>query len=212
MTLKRIAAIGDIHAEDELLEKAIAFCREQVDRIVSVGDIVDGSGDVNRCCALLRENKISAVRGNHERWLLNNEMRLFADVHYPEDIEKENLQWLRQLPATLLLQSLRGSVLLCHGLGENDMKTLLPDEEGYALSSNEDLNKLLRESQYRYVIKGHSHRRMVRRLEDVTFINAGTLLQKHGPGFCIIDFRLQQVQFFDFVNFEIKSRDSIRLP
>ena len=74
MTLKRIAAIGDIHAEDELLEKAINFCREQVDQIVSVGDIVDGSGDVNRCCAILRENDIPAVRGNHERWLLNNEM------------------------------------------------------------------------------------------------------------------------------------------
>jgi predicted phosphodiesterase len=119
MTVKRIAAIGDIHAEDELLEGAINFCREQVELIVSVGDIVDGSGDVNRCCALLRENKIPAVRGNHERWLLKNEMRLFADVHYPEDIEKDNLQWLRRLPSTLVFQTVRGSVLLCHGLGEN---------------------------------------------------------------------------------------------
>lgn len=210
--LTRIAAIGDIHAEDELLEKAINFCRAQVDLIVCVGDIVDGSGDVNRCCALLRENKIPAVRGNHERWLLKNEMRLFADVHYLEDIEKDNLQWLRRLPSTLVFQAPRGSVLLCHGLGENDMKTLLPDESGYAISTNDELNKLLRESQYRYVIKGHSHRRMVRRLDDVTFINAGTLLQKHGPGFCIIDFRRQQVQFFDFINFEITPRDPIRLP
>jgi len=92
------------------------------------------------------------------------------------------------------------------------MKTLLPDENGYALTSNEELNKLLRESQHRYVIKGHSHRRMVRRVEDVTFINAGTLLQKHGPGFCIIDFRKQQVQFFDFINSEITTRDAVRLP
>ncbi|MBX9569085.1 MAG: metallophosphatase family protein [Candidatus Obscuribacterales bacterium] len=212
MTLKRIAAIGDIHAEDELLEKAIDFCRSQVDQIVTVGDIVDGTGDVNRCCVLLRENKIPAVKGNHERWLLNNEMRLFADVHYLEDIEKENLQWLRRLPSTLVLQAMSGKALLCHGLGENDMKTLLPDENGYALSSNEELNKLLRDCEYRYVIKGHSHRRMVRRLEGVTFINAGTLLQKHGPGFCIIDFRKQQVQFFDFINFEITPRDAIRLP
>ena len=212
MTLKRIAAIGDIHAEDELLAKAIAFCDKQVDLTVSVGDIVDGSGDVNRCCTLLRENKIPAVRGNHERWLLNNEMRLFADVHYPEDIEKSNLQWLRRLPSTLVFQALRGSVLLCHGLGENDMKTLLPDETGYALSSNEELSKLLSDSQYRYVIKGHSHRRMVRRIDEVTFINAGTLLQKHGPGFCIIDFRKQQVQFFDFIDFEVTPRDPIRLP
>lgn len=212
MPLKRIAAIGDIHAEDELLEKAIVFSSGKVDLIVSVGDIVDGSGNVNRCCTLLREHKIPAVKGNHERWLLNNEMRLFAEVHYPEDIEKENLKWLRRLPSTLVFQTLRGTALLCHGLGENDMKTLLPDESGYALSANEDLNKLLRESLYRYVIKGHSHRRMVRRLDDVTFINAGTLLQKHGPGFCIIDFGKQQVQFFDFINFEITPREAIRLP
>lgn len=195
-----------------MLDQAITFCDKQVDLIVSVGDIVDGSGDANRCCALLREKKIPAVRGNHERWLLKNEMRLFAEVHYLEDIEKDNLEWLRRLPSTLVFQSVRGSVLLCHGLGENDMKTLLPDETGYALSSNEELNKLLRDSQYRYVIKGHSHRRMVRRLDDMTFINAGTLLQKHGPGFCIIDFGKQRVQFFDFVNFEITPQDAIRLP
>lgn len=210
--LKRIAAIGDIHAEDELLDKAINFCRPQVEQIVSVGDIVDGSGDVNRCVALLRENNIPAVRGNHERWLLNNEMRLFADVHYQEDIEKENLQWLRRVPPTRVLESVRGNVLLCHGLGENDMKTLLPGDEGYALTSNEALEKLLYECDYRYVIKGHSHRRMVRRIDDVTFVNAGTLLQKHGPGFCIIDFGKQQVLFFDFINFEIVPRDPIRLP
>jgi predicted phosphodiesterase len=92
------------------------------------------------------------------------------------------------------------------------MKTLLPDETGYAHSSNEELNRLLNESEYRYVIKGHSHRRMVRRLDDVTFINAGTLLQKHGPGFCIIDFKKQQVQFFDFINLEIDPRDPITMP
>jgi len=209
--LKHIAAIGDVHAEDELLDRALEFCRERVESTFCVGDIVDGSGDVNRCCKLLRENNVSSVRGNHERWLLKNEMRLFADVHYPEDIEKENLQWLRRLPSTLVFQSVRGSVLLCHGMGEDDMKTLLPTDRDHALSSNKELTKILRENKYRYVIKGHSHRRMVRRIDDVTFINAGTLLQKHGPGFCIIDFGQQKVQFFDFINFEITPREPFRL-
>ena len=47
----RIGIIGDIHAEDTHLDLALAFLNEQaVDVIICTGDIVDGNGDVDRCC------------------------------------------------------------------------------------------------------------------------------------------------------------------
>lgn len=75
--LKRIAAIGDIHAEDARLERALAhMAAVEVDAILAVGDIVDGPGDVNRCCEMLQARGVHVVRGNHDRWLANNEMRV----------------------------------------------------------------------------------------------------------------------------------------
>ncbi|WP_084555209.1 metallophosphoesterase family protein [[Phormidium ambiguum] IAM M-71] len=52
--LNIIGVIGDIHAEDKLLEKAVNFLKSKnVEKIVCVGDIVDGLGDVNECCNTL---------------------------------------------------------------------------------------------------------------------------------------------------------------
>jgi predicted phosphodiesterase len=64
--IKRLGAIGDIHAEDRLLLKAIEFLKTQnVDGIVSVGDIADGIGCINTCCDLLQAEKVITVAGNH---------------------------------------------------------------------------------------------------------------------------------------------------
>src|SRR3954471_21755332 len=69
--LTRFAAIGDVHVEDVRLAAVLTHVQEQnVDAILSVGDIVDGPGDVDRTVALLRKHGVYAVRGNHDRWLV----------------------------------------------------------------------------------------------------------------------------------------------
>ena len=45
---------------------------QDVEAVLSVGDIVDGAGDHDRCCALLRAHAAIVVRGNHERAMLAN--------------------------------------------------------------------------------------------------------------------------------------------
>jgi predicted phosphodiesterase len=188
MHLQRIALLGDIHAEDAHLALALERVRDSVDAVLCVGDIVDGAGDVNRCCELLREHDVQTVRGNHDRWLFNNEMRVLADAHAVTDLSPSHAEWLSSVPTVLDFTTPHGKLLLCHGLGANDMKTLLPDDTGYALQCNEAVERLLSESDYRYVLSGHSHRRMVRRIDNVTFVNAGTLRRMNDPCFCVIDF------------------------
>ncbi|MFZ4735348.1 MAG: hypothetical protein ACOYM9_05365, partial [Bradymonadia bacterium] len=47
---QRLGLLGDIHAEDHRPTTALAVFREEgVGAILAVGDIVDGSGDVDRC-------------------------------------------------------------------------------------------------------------------------------------------------------------------
>jgi 3',5'-cyclic AMP phosphodiesterase CpdA len=42
--------------------------------------MVDGKGNIDRCCDILIEEKVITVLGNHDRWLLNNEMRSLEKV------------------------------------------------------------------------------------------------------------------------------------
>lgn len=199
MNLTTVAVLGDIHTEDALLEQALAFVRPRVDTIFAVGDIVDGFGDVNRCCDLLRTNDVQVVRGNHERWLLDEEMRILNDANQRADLRSDLIAWLNELPTTITFETQDGPLLLCHGLGEDDMARLLPDDSGYSIQSNAPLEKLICEMNVRYVICGHTHQRMVRRIDNVTFLNAGTLKQQQEPCFFIADFIKREVQFFDMV-------------
>ena len=48
--VRRIGLIGDIHAEDQLLERALELLAGRaLDAILATGDIADGAGSVNRC-------------------------------------------------------------------------------------------------------------------------------------------------------------------
>jgi hypothetical protein len=52
--LRRFAVLGDLHAEDARLERVLTWLSgQQVEALLSVGDIVDGAGSLDRCCELL---------------------------------------------------------------------------------------------------------------------------------------------------------------
>jgi predicted phosphodiesterase len=198
--LNIIGAIGDIHTEEQLLEKTVDFLQSQnVDRILSVGDIVDGLGDANKCCDILRHAEILAVAGNHDRWLLNNQLRDLKKATQPDSLSVTSHSFLSSLPVTREFATPDGLALLCHGLGENDMVRLNPDDYGYAIEANTDLQNLIRDGKYRYVINGHTNYKMVRHFGNLTIINAGTLKRGHEQGFLVINFVEQFVQFYKFL-------------
>lgn len=163
--------------------------------MLCVGDIVEGPGDAARTLGLLREHEVECVRGNHDRWYLRGTMRDLPDATGFDALAEDARAWIEALPTTRSYATPRGPLLLCHGLGSDDMATVRPDDEGYALSSNGALGDLLASTRHRWIVSGHSHRRMVRRFEDVTFINAGTLFREHDPCFAVIDFDAGALEF-----------------
>jgi putative phosphoesterase len=199
MRLKRIGIIGDVHAEAARLEAALLFLTTaQVERILCVGDIVDGPGSVDRCCELLQQTEVAVVRGNHDRWLVQDTMRNLPEATQLVDINEEFLTFIKSLLSTQAFETVAGRLLLCHGMGDNDMQRLTPDDYGYALEFKDELHALIRNREFKFVISGHTHRRMVRRFEHLTVINAGTLYDGHSPCIAIADFNAGYVQFYDF--------------
>jgi len=122
-------------------------------------------------------------------------MRDLPEATALSDLDRQSRSFLEQLPATRRLETGSGSVLLCHGLGESDMACVKPDDYGYSLETNDALTKLLVGGE-RLVMNGHTHRRMVRRIDQLTIVNAGTLCRDWDPCFALVDLVAKRVDFF----------------
>lgn len=196
--IKRVGVIGDVHCEEQALEAALEHLASlHPERVLCVGDIVDGPGNPNRCCELLCESAALTVSGNHERWLFEGTMRDLPDATPLDALDAPSRDYLGRLPKTREIETAAGLLLLCHGLGEHDMAGFGPDDRGYALENNHELQSLVTLGRHAFVVNGHTHRRMVRRVGTLTVINAGTLHRDDNPCFAFLDFEREQATFFE---------------
>lgn len=194
-SIRRVGVLGDVHAHDRLLERALEFfASRSLSAILSVGDIVDGEGDLERTIELLREAQVEAVAGNHERWLLHGEERHRA--HATQSISAAVRSYLESLPTLRRYETPRGGLLLGHGVFDDDMAFLRPSTQGFKLQEIPALFRLMREPGIDYFIGGHTHERMVRTFTGITCINAGTLSSYGEPTVLIVDFEKERADFY----------------
>ena len=211
-TLRKIGVVGDVHCEDERLAAALQhFAMLQVDVTMAVGDMVDGEGDANRTCKLLADAGVLAVAGNHDRWFLEGRFRELPGATSPSALNASSYSWLQSLPRQRSFQTPEGRLMVCHGMGDDDMNHIYPDSEGYELESNSALSRMLKEGKYRFVINGHTHKPMVRSIQGLTIINGGSLCSRERPVCSLVDFDEGSVQFFDVNPEEIIKAEQVIL-
>lgn len=199
----KIGLIGDVHCEDSFLSLAINTLRsEQSEAFVCTGDVPTGRGDINRCCNLLRTNEVVTVRGNHDRWLLNFDDVQLPHATSPSIVTQSSWRFLESLPTTIDLRTPDGLALVCHGLMQHDMLSILPEQANWELEEHPILQSIMESARYRWIINGHSHHRMVRRFRSITIVNAGTLRRDHNPCFASVDFERSEVRYWDIVDQE----------
>jgi predicted phosphodiesterase len=196
--------IGDIHTEAEVLAWALRVLEQRgVERILATGDIADGpyhAEGVIKACKLLQAANVLTVQGNHDRWLLDNDRRDFPEATFLEELDAPTRAYLQGLPRSVEIATPLGMLLFGHGLGDDDMATFYPHDHGPALTSNAALQELLsRQHEYRFVLSGHTHRRMVRTLNGITFINAGAIKAAREPCCLVLDFVKRRASFIDYV-------------
>ncbi len=180
--LRRVGVIGDVHACDVRLEQLLRhFAARTLDAVWCVGDVLNGPGDNDRCARLLAAAAVVTVRGNHDRWCLRGGSQMDGAPALSE-LSAASQAFLRGLPATVERAAPDGTpVLLCHGLGRDDMDGISAGDYGYALEVNEELAALRADGRFRIVVKGHRHQPSVWRVDQVTFVDAGTLLRHDSP-------------------------------
>ena len=186
-TLTRCGVIGDVHCEDETLERVLdVLSTMEVEPVLCVGDLVDGLGDADRTLELLRDRGVQCVAGNHERWFLNNKHRTLANI--TTSITDASRTFIEPLPKLKHYKTPHGNALLCHGVGEDDEAWLLPDTHGFGLQEIPTLRELMLDDSVQFMIGGHTHERMVRQFPGLTVINAGTIHRSFEQVFGVIDF------------------------
>lgn len=195
----RIGVIGDVHAEHERLSQALEFlAREAVDTVLCTGDLVDGPGCVDQCVNQLAEHKVRTVRGNHDRWILEDKARHIPNAHHPSDLHDATLAYLQDLPKTLELDSVSGKLLLCHGMGKNDLRKIWPGTERMPVERSHELDRIIDTGKYQFIINGHVHFKTMMHFRTLTLINAGTISGDRWTGFTILDFEQALIETYTF--------------
>ena len=201
----KLGIIGDVHAEDVRLESSLGFLANQgCNKIVCTGDIIDGPGCPNRSVELLKAFEVVTVRGNHDRWIIENKARHVKNAHNINDLSRSTLDYLKLLPtqAEFLFGKIR--VLLCHGIGKNDLKKVWPGTNRLEPLKSKELDRIICEENFDYMINGHIHFRTMVHFKKLTLINAGTISGEFSPGCTILDFDKEVIQGYLFEGSNLK--------
>jgi putative phosphoesterase len=179
----RIAAIADVHGNLDAL-RAVLTHIERVsspDLIVNLGDHLSGPLQPRETADLLMSTLQIAIRGNHDRRLLEGSTeRGSVDRYAAEQLDEIHFSWLRGLAATAWIEK---EIFLCHGTPASDRKYFLenPNERGIDQATREQVADRAGDCPASLILCGHSHIPRAVRLEDGRLIvNPGSV----GIRFC----------------------------
>jgi len=154
----RIAVIADIHSNDIALAAVLDdIANADVDRIVHLGDALNGPINPSAVVQLLKTCNAVHVRGNGERMVLDvacanpSKSALYARTK----LSPEDLAFAATWPAVLREESFVG----CHGSPRSDVEYLLEKVTPAAvtLKCPEEVAEILGPDRASLVLCGHTH-------------------------------------------------------
>ena len=149
--MKRLAIFSDVHADLQALQDALRQVeRLRCDLVLCAGDLVDYGLFPDETVALLRQNAIPCIQGNHDRWAAKGGvMASSAGL-----ISGATKHFLRSLPTSWSATIDGVRVAMWHASPGSDMNGVYPDHH-----TATDLTRFLDQAEADVLIVGHSHLR-----------------------------------------------------
>lgn len=179
MPPRRVALISDVHANLVALRAVLAEIDAiGVDEIVSAGDMVGFGPNPDAVIDLLRERRVSMIRGNHEKdyvapygtptmpewWAASP--RLISFRWSLDQLGAERRTFLAALPDRLMLDE---ATLVVHGSPRHVRDAVL------ATKSDDELEAMFSAEPARLAFTGHTHRPLIRDLPRRRLVNVGSV-------------------------------------
>lgn len=178
----KLALISDIHGNYKALEAFLDYIGQHpVEAIVCLGDYITDAPYPERIMALLYEMRkmhtCIMLRGNREDYILDNvdnregwkPSSANGTLYYTaQHITDEDKAFFASLPTEREL-AIAGCppLYICHGT-PGRVRGNVYEEKGL-------LEKVLDQLPYGYLLGGHSHHQEIRRRQEKTYINPGSL-------------------------------------
>lgn len=205
--IARVGLIGDVHGQARTLEIVLTYLQTlALDALLCTGDLpikgytqsVETAQTANECARLLQNAQVQTVRGNHDRNFVENaaDPTLAAMFRDEWNASAEALAFAKSLSVTRRFETPTGNLLLCHGFGTDDMAGIYPGGDDAPIADALERAGILAEG-IRYLVAGHTHRRMYRTVAGVTIINPGALIpNKESSGFAVANLETGAVTFY----------------
>ena len=178
----RIALIGDVHGNLPALEAVLSHSKNQdIQTIWNLGDFVGYGAYPDEVVKLLRQYEATSILGNYDRKVLKVEEKgkEYAQRKTPqkwlafkwayEHLSSESRAYLKSLPEQRLINMEGLTILLTHGSPIDRNEHLGP------ATPTARLRGLTHTTQAKMVLCAHSHQSFKRQVDDVLFINPGSV-------------------------------------
>ena len=201
----KLGLLSDIHGNCYALKAVLdALKCKDVDTLIITGDFVGYYFWPAEVFNLLKNWDVVAVCGNHDRMLesaINDKSyRLKVLKKYGsgldialKELDKKTIRWLMHLPNLLRYETKDGDVLLCHGSPWDGDEYVYPDLNDESLNRYAGLKA-------RWVVQGHTHYPMHKKIGDISVINPGSVGQPRnrqtGAQWALLDTESGEVTHF----------------
>ncbi|AKB83224.1 hypothetical protein MSBR3_2646 [Methanosarcina barkeri 3] len=178
----RILLIADIHANYEALETVLKVSH---DRVICLGDIVDYGPDPDKCVDLMRMKGIPVIRGNHDNAVAfkvdcqcgykYKHLSIATREYTWKILNRPEIEYLQKLPLVIKEEIDGKSLYLTHASPRSMFEYIKPETQDDEIQNM--INEAAEPVETGFLIVGHSHIPMNRKLGNLTIINPGSVGQ-----------------------------------
>lgn len=190
----RLGIVSDVHGNIEALDRAIEEMGA-VDELLCAGDACYQFRFSNEVATRLRETGARYVLGNHEEILLS---AAGIRAQQSERVDQELLEWTRSQPSVINVEANGKRLLMFHA-------TPWAPNRDYLYPSSPELRKLAQQDAD-YIVYGHTHYQMARRVGRALVINPGSTGDPRDPNndfqvsYAVLDTETDAVEIGNFAD------------